>query len=175
MLLGGAHGIVESRYRRYRDQGKSDEAAFQHSVDSLTGPISRIISKDGLDGVNNRLTSEDRKKFSRAYSVSHPIGMELTQEIYDEVESGNEIRGVVMAGQWLARFPMGKIGQAAMWQVGQKVRADRVDLEGPLDPFTAGVHRRDDGQVDARQRFSHRGGGFAQPIRARARSGLHGG
>ena len=53
--------------------------------------------------------------------------------------SGNEINSVVLAGQRLARFPMGKIDQADMWQVGQKVRADRVENDIPLDPFTAGV------------------------------------
>jgi len=139
VLLGGVHGIVESLYRRYRDQGMTDENAFRHSVESVTGPISRIISKDGLDGVYKRLNVDGREVFAEAYSAAYPVGLELTQEIYDEVLSGNEIRGVVLAGRRFARFPMGKIDQADMWQVGQKVRADRVEDEIPLDPFTAGV------------------------------------
>jgi ketol-acid reductoisomerase len=77
--------------------------------------------------------------FADAYSAAYPVGLELTQEIYDEVASGNEIRSVVLAGKRLARFPMGKIDQADMWQVGAKVRADRVEADIPLDPFTAGV------------------------------------
>jgi ketol-acid reductoisomerase len=139
ILLGGVHGIVESLYRRFRDQGKTDEDAFRHSVESVTGPISRIISKDGLDGVYHRLNADERTVFVEAYSAAYPVGLELTHEIYDEVSSGNEIRGVVLAGRRLARFPMGKIDQADMWQVGAKVRADRVEDEIPLDPFTAGV------------------------------------
>lgn len=139
VLLGGVHGIVESLYRRYRDEGMTDEEAFRHSVESLTGPISRIISKDGLDGVYNRLSENERTVFANAYCVAHPIGLELTHEIYDEVSSGNEIRGVVMSGRRFARFPMGQIDQANMWRVGQKVRADRVESEIPIDPFTAGV------------------------------------
>jgi ketol-acid reductoisomerase len=139
ILLAGVHGIVESLYRRFRDQGLTDEDAFRHSVESVTGPISRIISKDGLDGVYHRLNVTDRAVFADAYSAAYPVGLELTQEIYDEVASGNEIRSVVLAGKRLARFPMGKIDQADMWQVGAKVRADRVEADIPLDPFTAGV------------------------------------
>jgi ketol-acid reductoisomerase len=139
MLLAGVHGIVESLYRRFRDQGMSDEAAFQHSVESVTGPISKTISKDGLDGLYRRLDAEGREIFAQAYSAAYPVGLELTHEIYDEVRSGNEIRSVVLAGERLARFPMGQIDQADMWRVGQKVRADRVEDSIPLDPFTAGV------------------------------------
>ena len=139
VLLAGVHGIVESLYRRFRDLGMTDEDAFRHSVESVTGPISRIISKDGLDGVYRRLNATERAVFAEAYSAAYPVGLELTQEIYDEVASGNEIRSVVLAGKRLARFPMGKIDQADMWQVGAKVRADRVEADIPLDPFTAGV------------------------------------
>jgi ketol-acid reductoisomerase len=139
VLLAGVHGIVESLYRRYRDQGLSEHDAFRHSAESVTGPISSIISKSGLDGLYRSLDAEGRTVFADAYSVAYPVGLELTHEIYDEVRSGNEISGVVMAGRRLARFPMGKIDEATMWQVGQKVRADRVPSDIPLNPFTAGV------------------------------------
>ena len=141
MLLAGVHGIVESLYRRYRDHlDMSDHDAFRHSVESVTGPISRIISKDGLIGVYRSLADEDKPVFATAYAAAYPVGLELTAEIYDEVSSGNEIRSVILAGQRFARFPMGRIDQADMWRVGQQVRAEReTDGPAPLDPFTAGV------------------------------------
>jgi len=141
MLLAGVHGIVESLYRRYRDHNDmSEHDAFRHSVESVTGPISRIISKDGLIGVYERLDDEGKAVFAEAYSAAYPVGLELTAEIYDEVSSGNEIRSVILAGKRFARFPMGRIDQADMWRVGQQVRAQReTDGEAPLDPFTAGV------------------------------------
>jgi ketol-acid reductoisomerase len=55
ILAGGLHGIVESLYRRFRDHGMSDEEAFRHSAESVTGPISRIISRDGMLGVYRML------------------------------------------------------------------------------------------------------------------------
>ena len=156
ILAGGLHGIVESLYRRFRDQGMTDEDAFRHSAESVTGPISRIISRDGLLGVYRMLDSDEKQVFAEAYSVSYPVGLELIHEIYDEVRSGDEVRSVVLAGKRLARFPMGKIDQADMWRVGQKVRADRVPDEIPLDPFTAGVFIGVMmAQIDALLEFGH--------------------
>ncbi len=140
MLLAGVHGIVESLYRRYQRQGMNEHDAFRHSVESITGPISRTISKEGLTGVYRRLDDEDKPVFADAYSAAYLAGLELIVEVYDEVSSGNEIRSVVLASQRLERFPMGDIDQADMWRVGQKVRAQReIAGQVPLDPFTAGV------------------------------------
>ena len=139
ILLGGVHGIVESLYRRYRDQGLSETDAYRHSVDCVTGPISRIVSKEGLHGLYHHLDVDGRQVFDRAYAAAYPVGLELVHEIYDEVTSGNEIRSVILAGNRLARFPMGKIDQAGMWRAGEIARRDRDDTQLPLDPFTAGV------------------------------------
>jgi len=151
ILLGGVHGIVESLYRRFRDQGLSDEDAFRQATESVTGPISRTVSKDGMIGLYRKLDAAGQAVFAQAYGAAYPVGLEITQEIYDEVSSGNEIRSVVLAGKRLDRFPMGKIDQAEMWQVGRRVRAERnasasangdeTQGEGgiPLNPFTAGV------------------------------------
>ena len=139
ILLGGVHGIVEALYRRFRDQGLSETDAYRHSVDCVTGPISRIVSEDGLIGLYNRLDDAGREVFGRAYAAAYPIGLELTQEIYDEVASGNEIRSVILAGKRLDRFPMGKVDRTGMWRAGEIARQTRDDDNLPLDPFTAGV------------------------------------
>jgi ketol-acid reductoisomerase len=139
ILLGGVHGIVESLYRRFRDHGMSETEAYRHSVDCVTGPISRTVSKDGLLGLYRRLDADGRKIFGQAYAAAYPVGSEITHEIYDEVASGNEIRSVILAGKRLARFPMGKIDQADMWRAGEVARQDRDNDALPLDPFTAGV------------------------------------
>ena len=135
ILLAGVHGIVESLYRRFSGQGLTDEDAFRHSTESITGPISRIISKkDGLDGVYRRLCTAEQAVFADAYAASYPVGFELTHKIYDEVASGNEIRSVVQVGKRCARFRIGKIDQADMWKVGAKVCIERIEADIPLDP-----------------------------------------
>ncbi len=139
ILLGGVHGIVESLYRRFRDQGLSETDAYRHSVDSVTGPISRTVSKDGLIGLYRRLDDPQKEVFAQAYAAAYPVGLELTHEIYDEVASGNEIRSVILAGQRLSRFPMGRIDQADMWRAGEVARQDRDQENLPLDAFTAGT------------------------------------
>ncbi|MEU7588298.1 hypothetical protein AB0A95_18640 [Micromonospora sp. NPDC049230] len=139
ILLGGVHGIVESLYRRFREAGMNETDSYRNSVDCVTGPISRTVSKDGLIGLYQQLGDEDREVFAQAYAAAYPVGLELTHEIYDEVASGNEIRSVILAGQRLTRFPMGKIDQAEMWRAGEIARETRDDDTLPLNPFTAGT------------------------------------
>jgi ketol-acid reductoisomerase len=118
----------------------SDEEAFKQSVESITGPITRIISRDGMIGVYESFDAEGKKIFEQAYSASIGPAMDICYEIYEDVACGNEIKSVVNAVSRFGRWPMGKIDQTHMWQVGQNVRAQRKEDEIPLNPFTAGVY-----------------------------------
>ncbi len=140
ILLGAVHGVVESVYRRFVDQGMSREDAFLNSCESVTGPISRTISKHGIRAVYEGLDAAGKQTFEQAYAASYGPAKEIMLEIYDEVASGNEIRSVVMAGERLQRVPMSTIDGTQMWKVGQKVRARRAETKTPLHPFTAGVY-----------------------------------
>lgn len=42
------HAIVEGLFRRYVKQGLSPEEAFLNSAESITGPITKKISKQGI-------------------------------------------------------------------------------------------------------------------------------
>jgi ketol-acid reductoisomerase len=141
ILLGAVHGIVEALYRRFVMQETMDEArAFIDSVENVTGPLSRTISRDGILAVYEKLDGEGRKIFERIYSHTYQPAFDILLEIYDEVSSGNEIRSVYLAGKRFDRFPMGKIDGTRMWQVGEKVRAARTGEMPAVNPFTAGVY-----------------------------------
>ncbi|MFN8616251.1 MAG: ketol-acid reductoisomerase [Dehalococcoidia bacterium] len=140
ILLGAVHGIIESLYRRYINQGMSHEEAFRHSAEAITGPISRIISRQGMLGVYEAVGADGRPEFESAYAASYPAAREILDEIYDEVSSGNEIRSVILAGDRLKRRPMGIIDRTETWKTGKDVRSDRKEEDIPLDPFTAGVY-----------------------------------
>ncbi|XP_022863555.1 ketol-acid reductoisomerase, chloroplastic [Olea europaea var. sylvestris] len=147
ILLGAVHGIVESLFRRYTENGMSEELAYKNTVECITGIISRTISTKGMLAVYNSLTEDGKKEFEAAYSASYYPCMDILYECYEDVASCSEIRSVVLAGrrfyekEGLPAFPMGNIDQTRMWKVGEKVRAARPagDL-GPLYPFTAGVY-----------------------------------
>jgi ketol-acid reductoisomerase len=139
ILLGAVHGIVESLYRRYVAEGFSEQEAFVHACESLTGPISKTISRQGLLGVYNGLSEAERADFERAYAATYAATKPLMVEIYDEVESGNELRSVVLAGQRLSEFPIPKIDGSRMWEVGASVRRQRGRLGAETHAFTAGV------------------------------------
>lgn len=140
ILLGGVHGLVEALYRRYRGEGASQEDAFRRTAEAVTGPISKTISHHGIIGVYEQLDEAGKEVFKRAYDASYLPMKAVLQEIYDEVRSGNEIRSVVIAGDRLQQYPMSTIDQTEMWLVGEGVRAERVEEEIPLDPFTAGAY-----------------------------------
>lgn len=141
ILLGAVHGIVESLYRRYTsEQGMDAKEAFKESVESITGPISKTISKSGILAVYEQFSGKDQKIFEQAYGASYMPAFEILLECYNEVSSGNEIRSVVMAGKRLERFPFQTMDGSKMWQTGFKVREERVESEIPVNPFTAGVY-----------------------------------
>jgi ketol-acid reductoisomerase len=140
ILLGAVHGIIESLYRRFKAQGQSAEDAFLNSAESITGPISRKISRQGILAVYEGLDVAGKKQFEAAYCATYPAALEVLEEIYDDVSTGNEIRSVVLAGERLKRRPMGKIDGTETWKVGEKVRAKRVEDQIPIHPFTAGVY-----------------------------------
>jgi ketol-acid reductoisomerase len=140
ILLGAVHGVIEALYRRYVAQGMSKEAAFLNSAESITGPISKTISKRGIRAVYEGLDAAGKAEFEKAYTAAYPAARQVLAEIYDEVSSGNEIRGVVMAGERLKKQPMGKIDGTETWKVGAAVRAKRDEAKTPVNPFTAGVY-----------------------------------
>jgi ketol-acid reductoisomerase len=140
ILLGAVHGIVEVLYRWHVRHGKTPDDAFIASVESITGPISRLISRQGLLSVYDSLEGADRETFKRAFSLAYHPAFEILMEIYDEVSSGNEIRSVIMAMERHKRYPMGKIDGTEMWQIGEGVRARRGSFTTPVDPVTAGVY-----------------------------------
>jgi len=140
ILLGAVWGIVEGLYRRFIAQGMSHEQAFLNSCESVTGPISKTISKKGILALYEGLDAAAKKTFEAAYAASYPASRSLLEEIYDDVASGNEIRSVNLAGQRLKRRPMTKIDGTEMWKTGEKVRAKRVEGAIPLNPFSAGIY-----------------------------------
>jgi ketol-acid reductoisomerase len=140
ILLGAVHGIVESLYQWFKRQGYSQEDAFNHSVEAVTGPISKKISKEGMLAVYESLDDKDKETFRLAYSAAYHPAFEILMEIYYEVASGNEIRSVVAANNRFERYPMGKIDGTEMWQVGEQVRANRDPDNIPINPVTAGVY-----------------------------------
>jgi ketol-acid reductoisomerase len=141
VLLGAVHGAVEALFRRFiQVEGMSDADAFKNSVESITGPISKTISHEGILALYQSLADEDQLKFARMYTLAYPIFYGLIMEIYDDVECGNEVRSVVAAGNRLSEFPMGNIAGTRMWRVGETVRAERDENEIPLHPETAGLY-----------------------------------
>lgn len=140
-LLGGVWALVEVLYEKYLET-MSPEDAFNNAVESLTGPISNIISEKGLKGLYQyfECVPGDKKQFDEAYARFYNPSMDILIKIYNEVSSGREIAEVIYRGQNSDEFPMKKVDTAEMWQVGQKVRKNRIEEQIPVNPYTAGAY-----------------------------------
>lgn len=144
VLLGAVHGVAESLYRRCRDLGMTEAESFERGCETITGPIARTISTQGLLGLFEGLDDADRRTFAVAYSAAYQPALTVLAEIYDEVDSGREISGVNAAVARMERYPMAQIEGTRMWQVGAEFRAQRATAAAagtrtPVDPFAAGV------------------------------------
>ncbi|CAL5406812.1 unnamed protein product [Camellia sinensis] len=147
ILLGAVHGIVETLFRRYIENGMSEDLAYKNTVECITGNISKTISTQGMLAVYNSLSEDGKREFEVAYSASYYPSIDILYECSEDVASCSENRSVVLAGRHfyekdgLPAYPMGKIDQTRMWKVGEWVRATRpVGDLGPSCPFTAGVY-----------------------------------
>ncbi|GMH40883.1 hypothetical protein BSKO_08787 [Bryopsis sp. KO-2023] len=140
ILLGAVHGMVEALFRKYVNEGMSPEDAFKNSVECITGPITKIISTDGMLALYNSFGAEEKKVFEKAYAAGFMPAVDICMEVYDDVASGHEIQSVIRRSERFDEFPMAKIDQTYMWKVGKDVRAKRVEEAIPLNPFTAGVY-----------------------------------
>lgn len=142
ILLGGIHGLVEATYAYYLRSGVAAEDAFGRTAESVTGKISQSISHNGILGLYDDLSEEDKKVFEKFYSASYQPLYEVITEVYEEVASGNEIRSVVLANDRIQRFGWSKVDGSSMWRVGEKVRKNRVNGKNSagLDAGMAGIY-----------------------------------
>ncbi|NTU99371.1 ketol-acid reductoisomerase, partial [Candidatus Falkowbacteria bacterium] len=142
ILLGGVHGIAEALYRYFvMDIGMREHPAFAKAVETITGPLSKIISHQGIFAVYESLPQPQKLSFARIYAAAYNAFLPILEEIYEEVSCGNEIRSVVMASKRLERYPMPVIDNTSMWQVGKKVREMRCKQElNRIDHLVAAIY-----------------------------------
>ncbi|KAL0306807.1 UNVERIFIED_CONTAM: Ketol-acid reductoisomerase, chloroplastic [Sesamum radiatum] len=51
ILLGAVHGVVESLFRRYTENGMGEDLAYKNTVECITGIVSRTISTKEKEGL----------------------------------------------------------------------------------------------------------------------------
>ena len=81
ILLGAVHGIVEALFRRFvQQEGLTEDEAFKASVESITGPISKTISHEGILALYQKFSPDDQLKFARMYTMAYPIAYGLLEK-----------------------------------------------------------------------------------------------
>lgn len=95
ILLGAVHGMVESLFRRYVDEkGMGEEEAFRQTVECITGPVTRIISKEGgIKAVWEALDDAGKAEFEKAYAASFGPALDVCYEVTVEGAGPMEVSG----------------------------------------------------------------------------------
>ena len=176
ILLGAVHGIAESLYARYVGHGMAKVDAYLNTSESITGPISKTISRFGLKAVYEQLDDTEKAAFRKAFNAAYHPSREILEEIYDDVALGQ--RGAqrhpgdtatrhLSHGQDRQHRHVGGRREGARQRPAQ-LRADQPGdgrrlhgvhdgpgrpLEGPRPPL-----------LGDRQRIDHRGGRFTQSL-----------
>jgi ketol-acid reductoisomerase len=114
ILLGGLHGIVEYLCREF-DGLYTCDAAYNYSVNYIINELSDEIYKNGFLKIYASFNDFEKKIFDLNYSKSYNIARVLYEEIYDEVESGNEIRSVLLN----SNREFSNISGSKMWKINK--------------------------------------------------------
>ena len=110
ILLGAVHGIAESLYRALRRPGHEPRTTpILNTSESITGPISKTISRSGLKAVYEQLDDAGEGGLPQGLQRRLPsAAREVLEEIYDDVASGNEVRSVIQADAPPRHLPDGQ-------------------------------------------------------------------
>src|SRR5437764_2050904 len=130
ILLGAVHGIAESLYARFVGQGMAKDDAYLNTSESITGPISKTISRSGLKAVYEQLNDQEKAAFRKAFNAAYHPSREILEEIYDDVASSNEVSSVIHATRRHGAYPMAKIDGTATGTAGERVRAGGARSHG---------------------------------------------
>ncbi len=140
ILLGAVHGMVEALYQK-RSMNEDGENVYKETVVNITGPISREISKNGIKSIFEQFEGKENDIFNKCLNASYKECYPLLEEIYDEVASGNEIRGVILAGRRKQIFVPELVDKTPMWRIGETVRASKNNGDNAkIVAETAGIY-----------------------------------
>lgn len=138
ILLGGIYGMVEYLYNYYSKLVSKDKA-FINASKNLTSIISKSISENGLLDLYKSLNKPDKYIFDTNYNKSYFFCKELFNEIYNEVESGNEIRSVILQGGG----KMSNLENNEMWKIGKTIKYDNYKDKNIIG-LSSNIHFQDD-------------------------------
>ena len=134
ILLGGLYGIVEYLYKSFNNVF-TNEYSYNASVNYLVDELSKEISSNGLKSLYLNMNNEDKYLFNTYYSKSYSICKNLFEEIYDEVESGNEIRSVNLN----SNRSISNISGSPMWVENKHTKKTKI-IDSKLKAMVSGLY-----------------------------------
>jgi len=97
VLMGAAYGLWQAAYNVLREDGFSPEQAAQHTVESSTQVISKIIGERGADGLVRDLPRNLKQPFVKGFIASYQAVEPVFDDLYKQVATGSEAKRVLDA------------------------------------------------------------------------------
>lgn len=119
ILLGGLWGITEALLEYYmKSQSLYGHKAFEYAVSGLTGTVTEQLSKLGIWGFYESLSTSEQFEFNRGYAIGYPVCGKVHKMIYKNVASQGrpEIKDVIHATALLDETLMESVESNPIWK-----------------------------------------------------------
>jgi len=136
VLLGGLYGILEFLPKFYYEINNNYYNSYNKGYYNLIYNLNDLIKQKGLLEVYQRFGNYDKIQFMNYYNKSYTICKHLFEEIYDEINSGNEIRSILL-NQHRYILPIKK---SKLLRFNNSVTQEYDYSKFPIEPITAGIY-----------------------------------
>lgn len=136
VLLGGLYGIVEFLQKYYYEMDNNYYNAYNKGYYNLIYNINYLIKHKGLIGVYDSFGIYDKTKFIKYYKMSYNSCKHLFNEIYNEIDSGNEIRSIILNKDQDHL----QINYSKLAQFDNSIVKENKYSKNAINPITAGIY-----------------------------------
>lgn len=97
VLMGAFYGLMQAGYNNLRNKGISPQDAIRHTVEIATQTVSKIIGKQGADGLIRELQDGLVEWFSNGFILARNAVDPVFEDLYQKVVTGVETARVLEA------------------------------------------------------------------------------
>ncbi|KAI9296711.1 ketol-acid reductoisomerase [Neoconidiobolus thromboides FSU 785] len=132
ILMGGIYGAFLAQYEVLREKGHSPSEAFNETVEEATQSLYPLIGAKGMDWMFGNCSTTAQRGALDWYPKFHKALKPVFQELYNEVENGNETRRSLdknSQSDYREKLEeeLDQIREHEMWKAGKTVRSLRPE------------------------------------------------
>lgn len=132
VLMGMIQGAFKAQYDVLRSKGHSPSEAFNETVEEATQSLYPLIGQNGMDWMYANCSTTAQRGALDWYPKFHKALKPVFEELYEEVENGNEARRAIEINgradyKENLEKELDELKDSEMWKAGQVVRSLRPE------------------------------------------------